>query len=249
MELVLSLFSGIDILGRGFESGGFCVVSGGDLILGHDIRTKHYIKGRFDGVIGGPPCQDFSKARRTPPTGYGLEMLNEFVRVVLECDSAWFLLENVATVRTVTVPGYLVQRFDFDSLEVGSSQSRLRHFQFGSKFGEIITVVRDCKCDTSSIVPCVTASEGRRSGKRSVSEIATLQGLPSDFYLNDLTVAGNYKVIGNGVHFEVARRVAIAVTGRRVVSDGCCSCGCGRLLSGRQRTATVSCRKRLSRKK
>ena len=32
MELVLSLFPGIDLLGRGFESEGFCVVRGPDTL-------------------------------------------------------------------------------------------------------------------------------------------------------------------------------------------------------------------------
>jgi DNA (cytosine-5)-methyltransferase 1 len=69
MELVLSLFPGIDLLGRGFEAEGYCVVRGPDKIFGGDIHAFHALPGRFDGVIAGTPCQDYSTARRAPPTG------------------------------------------------------------------------------------------------------------------------------------------------------------------------------------
>lgn len=55
-HLVLSVFSGIDILGKGFAVNGFTVVSAGDIMFGQDIREFRSIKGRFDGVIGGSPC-------------------------------------------------------------------------------------------------------------------------------------------------------------------------------------------------
>src|SRR2546430_12673163 len=37
-----------------------CVVRGPDLLWGGDIRRFHPPAGKFDGVIGGPPCQLFS---------------------------------------------------------------------------------------------------------------------------------------------------------------------------------------------
>jgi Site-specific DNA methylase len=61
MELVLSLFPGIGLLDRGFEDSGFAVVRGPDLIFGGDIRKFKIMPGKFDGIIGGPPCQDFQK--------------------------------------------------------------------------------------------------------------------------------------------------------------------------------------------
>jgi DNA (cytosine-5)-methyltransferase 1 len=63
-QLVLSLFPGIDLLGRAFEEvwvDGICVVRGPDVIFGGDIRGWHVPAGKFDGVIGGPPCQAFSE--------------------------------------------------------------------------------------------------------------------------------------------------------------------------------------------
>ena len=51
--LILSLFPGIDLLGRGFEAESFAVVRGPDLLWGGDIRSFHVPPGRFDGIIGG----------------------------------------------------------------------------------------------------------------------------------------------------------------------------------------------------
>lgn len=120
--LILSLFPGIDLLGRGFEEYGFCVVQSGDIILGKDIRHFRGLKNKFDGIVGGSPCQDFSLARRSPPTGYGLEMLNEFKRVVLECSPEWFLLENVPNVPKISIEGYQMQRF-FGEFEISDYQN------------------------------------------------------------------------------------------------------------------------------
>ncbi|MCX6902818.1 MAG: DNA cytosine methyltransferase, partial [Verrucomicrobia bacterium] len=103
---MLSLFPGIDLLGRGFELEGFCIVRGPDLLWGGDIRAFHPPAGRFEGVIGGSPCQDFSRARRNEPSGQGLAMLAEFVRVVETARPEWFLLENVPTVPSVAAAGY-----------------------------------------------------------------------------------------------------------------------------------------------
>lgn len=89
-RLILSIFPGIDLLGRAFEEAGFCVVRGPDLLWGGDIRRFHPPAGVFLGIVGGPPCQDFSSLRRDEPTGYGLEMITEFLRVVTETQPLMF---------------------------------------------------------------------------------------------------------------------------------------------------------------
>ena len=53
MQLVLSLFPGIDALGRAFSLVGYSVVLGPDLLWDSAIETFHVPPGRFDGVIGG----------------------------------------------------------------------------------------------------------------------------------------------------------------------------------------------------
>jgi len=62
MKLVLSLFTGAGLLDRGFREAGFCVVSAGDILWGHDVRDFQPASHTFEGVIGGP-CD-----RRLPKT-------------------------------------------------------------------------------------------------------------------------------------------------------------------------------------
>ncbi|MFK5979689.1 MAG: DNA cytosine methyltransferase [Rhizobiaceae bacterium] len=104
-ELILSIFPGIDLLGRAFEQEGFCVVRGPDIITGGNILDFHPPSGKFNGVIGGPPCQDFSKLNRAP-TDYGHGMLEEFGRVAIEADCDWFLFENVVCAPNIEIKGY-----------------------------------------------------------------------------------------------------------------------------------------------
>jgi len=147
-ELVLSLFPGIDLLGRAFEDAGFCVVRGPDLITGGDVRRFRGFPGKFDGIIGGPPCQGFScmNTQRTnadhPSVVNSRAMLGEFVRIVGECQPDWFLLENVPGVPDVRVPGYSVQRIAISDEECGGVQVRMRHVQFGGPLPIVISPKR-----------------------------------------------------------------------------------------------------------
>lgn len=253
-RVVLSLFSGIGLLDSGFEQSGFCVVRAPEKILGGDIRKFNAVPGVFDGVIGGPPCQDFSRARRTPPTGEGLELLGEFRRVILEANPVWFLMENVPCVPDLEIPGYFVQRFDLCPTDLGQTQSRLRHFQFGSKAGWILNIHR--RPFTGTKEPCATASEGSRVGKRTWAEFCVLQGLREDYTLPQLHKTAKYRAVGNGVHAVVSREVARAIcevlssdNPRTSINTRVCACGCGRLLAGKQKSATPACRKRLQKKR
>lgn len=249
-DLILSLFPGIDLLGRGFEAEGFCVVRGPDLLFGGDVRGFHPPAGRFEGVIAGSPCQDFSRARRSPPTGEGLEMLAEFVRVVGEARPNWFLLENVPTVPTVHVAGYRCQRIDLDARDCGLQQRRLRHFQFGSAAGLVLVVPRRAWPSIEESQATCLATEGRRQRRRTWAEFCALQGLSPDFSLPGMTLAARYAAVGNGVAVPVARVVARAILGAVPWhAVRLCACGCGRALRARQVAATPACRKRLERRR
>jgi DNA (cytosine-5)-methyltransferase 1 len=252
--LVLSLFSGIDLLGRGFKEAGFCVVSAGDIILGHDVRHFSAIRGKFEGIIGGSPCQDFSRARRTPPTGYGLQMVAEFERVVSEAQPLFFLLENVPGVPQIQIDGYKVQRFFFNANEAGSAQNRNRYFQFGTKQGLILDVQRQTKPEKSE--RCVTATEGNKVDRRDWQHFCSLQGITESFDLPDLTKAAAYKVVGNAVNLNVSRILGKAVKNvfenpnpPTMDNTRVCGCGCGRVLTGWKKTASDACRKRVSLKR
>lgn len=132
MKLVLSIFPGVGLLDRAFEEEGFTIVRGPDLIFGGDVRRFCPPRGVFAGVIGGPPCPDFSTARREEVKldGYGVEMLGEFARIVDCAEPLWWIMENVPSVPDVAVPGYQVQRIDVDNGWF-AEQRRLRVIQFG----------------------------------------------------------------------------------------------------------------------
>lgn len=249
MDLVLSIFPGVDLLGMGFEQEGFCVVRGPDLLWGGDIRRFDVPHGRFAGVIGGSPCQDFSRKRRAPASGYGVEMLREFIRVVQASGCSWFLLENVATVPDIAVEGYFIQRFDLNARECGLAQSRLRHFQFGTRDGLILVPERVPPVGRPA--PIALASEGRTPSRRAWADFCELQGLPRDYELRGMSLRAKYAAVGNGVPPPMARVIARAIRTAhvRVEDVRLCACQCGRVLQGRQRAATPACRKRLERKR
>jgi DNA (cytosine-5)-methyltransferase 1 len=249
-DLILSLFPGIDLLGRGFEEEGYCVVRGPDLVWGGDIHRFHPPVNRFEGLISGTPCQDFSRLRRSPPTGLGSEMLREFSRCVINAQPDWWLIENVPTIPSITIPGYRVQRFDLRASECGLTQARLRHFQFGSRHNTVLILDRaERQAETT---PACTASEGQRGrGRRDWQDFCALMGLPPDFDLPGLSVAARYRAVGNGVPVPVARFIARAIRDHQHPADlvRLCVCGCGRRVFGRQRAALPACRKRMERRR
>ncbi len=218
---------------------------GPDTLLGGAIENFHAPAGHFSGVIGGPPCQDFSRARRAPPTGHGLKMLAEFRRVVTEAQLLWWLMENVPSVPDVHVDGYHVQRFNCNAREFGLSQDRNRRFQFGSRDGVPLCPNRQSESHFGRVARTVLAGDERSKFQR----LVTLQGLPRGFTLPGLSRSAKIRAIGNGVPVPMAHALAVAIRDRRVTEERLCVCGCGRILTGppRQKSATAACRKRIER--
>lgn len=249
---VLSLFPGIDLLGRAFELEGYCVVRGPDLLWGQDVRQFHPCCHAFAGVIAGPPCQDFSIINRNGPTGYGDEMLMEFDRCVTEAGPDWFLLENVPGVPDIHVHGYKVQRFNLNASECGLRQNRLRCFQFGSKDGKPLVIHRGPR--VGAVSRCCLATEGDKDSperpRRSWADFCELQGLPRTFELPGWNRKAKYRAVGNGVPIPMGRVIAGAVRSRPVTPwMRLCICDCGRPVTDGQTMATAGCRKRMQRRR
>ena len=254
-RLILSLFRGAGLLDKAFEEAGFCVVCGPDLIWGGDIRRFSPPPGVFWGVIGGPPCPDFSGLRRTAPTGYGLEMIGEYLRVVTAATPEWWLMENVARVPTVSQPGYVTQRLDIDNGWFSDQSRRLRHIQFGSQTGRMLHIDRRGVRD--GLEGAALASD-----RRSFEEVKRLQGLPPEYDLPPFKVAEKIRAVGNGVPLPMGRALAAAIikTYSRPVTTQMslsgqvtpvekCRCGCGRQVTGKALYYDYSCRKRAQRKR
>lgn len=146
MQLILSLFPGIGLLDRAFEevfADEGCIVRGPDLLWGGDIKTFHPPAGRFDGVIGGPPCQIFSVMRHLNPNAgkkHG-NLIPEFERCISEAQPEWFLMENVKNAPEPVIAGYMVCSLRLNNrwLAGAPEQNRERRFSFGTRDGRSLT--------------------------------------------------------------------------------------------------------------
>lgn len=236
--LVLSLFPGIGLLDRAFEEEGFCVVRGPDLLWGGDVRRFHAPAGRFDGVIGGPPCQLFSplqrlvehnRAKRPGRHKQAENLIPEFTRIVGEARPAWFLMENVPAAPQPDVSGYVVHAQLVNNRWCGGVQNRVRRFSFGTPDGRPLHVPQEA-LEPVEYVPAVCASGSRwqpahvgRDGKRRAGRVygdrstrylqqaIRAQGLPDGFDLPGFTVREKVRAVGNGVPLPMGRALARAV--------------------------------------
>lgn len=240
MKLILSLFPGIGLLDMAFEEEGFCVVRGPDLLWGGDIRNFHPPAGKFDGVIGGPPCQIFSRMRHINPKAgqaHG-NMIPEFERVVEEARPAWFLMENVPEAPEPVIQWYVTSSEMIRDVWVGGDTKRMRRFTFGRQHqgycaGDMGFRIMTLALHRQDALPAALAGGARRvpvklggSGKIKASRricagdqktkegfdaAKAAQGLPIEFDLPPFTVAAKVKAVGNGVPLAMGRAVARAV--------------------------------------
>jgi DNA (cytosine-5)-methyltransferase 1 len=239
--LVLSLFPGIGLLDMAFEIEGFCVVRGPDLLWGGDVKTFHPPAGKFDGVIGGPPCQLFSRMRHLNQRAgekHG-NLIPEFERVVAEASPAWFVMENVVDAPIPNVEGYLVRAYRLRDVWVGGETIRLRRFSFGTPDAQRLPIEVLALHRTDAGPAVLAGGGGRRvpvalggTGKRKktledgrtvrcgphngtrapLEELLRAQGLPLDFLSDSpFTRTGKDHAIGNGVPLPMGRAIAKAV--------------------------------------
>jgi DNA (cytosine-5)-methyltransferase 1 len=189
LRVILSLFPGIGLLDMAFEQEGFCVVRGPDVLWGGDIRSFHPPAGVFDGVLGGPPCQAFSRlAVMVRHNGYEPKFGNlipEFERCVAEAQPCWFLMENVPAAPEPSVAGYSTQhqvvnnRWFADVELVGAEQHRARRVSFGTRDGRALAW-DVALFEHQAIATGVTSSDGggvmrgrdgRQNGMTSISPV------------------------------------------------------------------------------
>jgi DNA (cytosine-5)-methyltransferase 1 len=237
VRLILSLFPGIGLLDMAFEQvfdGVAAIVRGPDLLWGGDIQRFHVPAGQFWGIIGGPPCQAFSRLRYlVEANGYELSpnRIPEYERVCTEAQPDWFLMENVPDAPEPIVPGYMVHSQMYNNRWAGGEQNRERRWSFGARDGR--RLLPQCEALESAVwspavlahggnlVPVAIGGNGKRKKTaekylgmqtRGYFKLACrLQGLPEDFDLPPFTVSAKIRAVGNGVPLPMGLALAEAV--------------------------------------
>lgn len=226
-RLVLSIFPGIDLLGRAFEEEGYCVVRGPDVIWGGDILTFHPPPGVFEGVIGGDPCQEHSPlahiVRHMGNQPRFPDMTPEYVRVVEEVQPRWFVRENVPQAPLPKPAGYDLWTILLVDFHVGGLQPRKRRICFGMREGlwpdmlsSPLALIEYTEASPST--PTCLAGHGPLFGQRQrsaawdIEDACEAMGLPRDFTEHmPFTMHGKRSLIGNGVPMAMGRAIARAV--------------------------------------
>lgn len=219
MNLVLSLFPGIGLLDQAFEEEGFCVVRGPDLLWGGDIRSFHPPPYRFDGIIGGPPCQSWSGLGNTNRARWGddcmmPDRIPEFARCINEAEPQWFLMENVPQAPAPECPEYYITERICDNRWVGGEQSRRRKFTFGCLGPHRPFHIEGVALEAVNHIPVVLSSgqAGNGGPRRSIADMANAQGIdPVRFEHSPFTTTELRRAIANGVPLPLGRAVARAV--------------------------------------
>jgi len=225
--LVLSLFPGIGLLDRAFEEAGFCVVRGPDVIWGGDVRRFIPPRERFDGVIGGPPCQSFSALTnlqyaqgRTASFG---NLIPEFERIVSQASPTWFLMENVTQAPKPIVRGFVVDHVIINNRWLGEKQNRVRRFSFGTRDGRKLSIATATQqhpewcCAVTSAHGGTRrthfkASTGGKIQRYTLADACELQGLPRDHFANlPFRADAALKAVANGVPLSMGRAVVAAI--------------------------------------
>lgn len=220
-ELVLSLFPGIGLLDMAFEEEGFCVVRGPDLLWGGDVRDFHPPAERFDGIIGGPPCQlfgglaNFSYRWKHAP----VNLVPEYERVVKSAAPSWFVMENVPRAPLPDVDGYQTRAVLLNNRWLGEEQDRVRRISFGTREGRELHL-HVAALESFAHSPTVTSAHGggrpRMKGriqKVSTEDALRLQGAPLDFFgpRSPFMEAAKKKMIVEGVPLPMGRAIARSV--------------------------------------
>lgn len=225
MQLVLSLFPGMDLLGTAFEREGFCVVRGPDKLWGGDIRDFHPPRAVFAGIIGGPPCQKFSTANKINGSP-GIDLIPEFIRVVQEAQPRWLVMENVEGARHHSeIPGEWWAAIISD-WDCGGETYRKRYF-WTWPFALLDTPKRGGGTPSHSVL-ATTARRGRGLGVHHggserisllpsnlpIGEYERLQGAPgvtAEMMKHRCSKAFAVHLLGNGVPLAMGQYIARGV--------------------------------------
>lgn len=223
-RLICSTFPGIGLFDEAFEQEGWCVVRGPDLLWGGDVRRFHPPADRFNGIIGGPPCQSWSKMGNTNKARWGddcvmPDMIPEFERVVSEGRPDWFVMENVPDAPIPVVAQYHVHAELVCDDWFGGITARPRRISFGCRDAAKIAGWKHALHRQQVLAPpnpeAVILSTGQRGNggaRASIDEMARTQGFDaSRFEHSPFSVTELRRAIANGVPLAMGRAIARAV--------------------------------------
>lgn len=227
-QLVLSLFPGIGLLDMAFEEAGFCVVRGPDLLWGGDVRNFHPPAGRFDGVIGGPPCKCWSPLANVVRAVHGPEavapdLIPEFIRIVEAAAPQWFIMENVNGAPVPEPQGYGVAPAIVKDVWVGGATNRERRFTFGLAGAVPKWQIETLALHSANPKPTVTTNSGgrrkvavldangRQRGNQEHADHARLQSRPVEDQAADQGVPADFVALlkEHGAFTSKALRIGI----------------------------------------
>lgn len=216
---VLSVFPGLDLLGREFERVGYTIFRGPDLLWGGDSRHFHVSPGIFEGVIGGPPCQAKSQLAKLGNVT-AVDLINDFIRIVEEAKPEWAVMENVrGYMRHPSIPSdwLPVKLRDWDC---GGMTFRTRIFWIYPPTLVLVPGKRPGKPEYSVLASSWKGHDSankkmRMHSKLTIQRAAELQGYPELVKaLEPLGKRYAVHLLGNGVPKAMGRYIAEAIKQR-----------------------------------
>jgi hypothetical protein len=220
MRKVLTICTGMGLLDRGFHDAGFHLTHGCEIdpdmrrmhaqimrypktpYLTHDLKDlPDILRGeRFEGIIGGPPCQAHSRLKsfRDPKFEDATPLVLRLLEAV-QCE--WFLFENVVPVQ---IPdAYAVK---LNAMHYGRPhQSRERWFVYKG-----LTVPRPLYKGSVDDLMAYPIVAGKTYGPKRASR---LQGYPLAGDL-DVPCPMLQKGLSNAVHYGLAHRWGLQARSR-----------------------------------
>ena len=175
----IDLFCGCGGLSLGLENAGFEIVAGidswdfaidnyknnfmHDAIL-HDLSNVELTceilkKYKFDIIVGGPPCQDFSSAGKRNEEGGRADLTTAFAEIIYKIKPKWFLMENVEPIKRSKTLSKLIIKLSYkyglssvilDASYCGVPQARTRFFLVGQLGGKNNALNHDFKKNLST---------------------------------------------------------------------------------------------------
>lgn len=215
-NLVLSIFPGIDLLGRAFEGEGFCVVRGPDVLWGGEAKGWHPPGGLFVGVVGGPPCQDKSQLAKLGNVK-AEDLTHEFLRIVEEAEPQWAVMENVRGLLNANIMPSDWSPVRLRDWDCGGRTFRTRIFWIWPPTLFLVPPKRPGKPEYSVLASSWKGHDSqnkkmRMHSKLTLERAAELQGYPELVHvLKPLGKVYAIKLLGNGVPKAMGEYIAKAV--------------------------------------